>query len=187
METPRLPARSARDPVDDRSPELTRDHRALKLWLRMLACTGVVERRIRRQLSQRFATTLPRFDLLAQLEREDGLTMSEASRRLMVTGGNVTGIADQLERDRWLRREPVSDDRRTTRLRLTATGREHFTVMAREHERWVTALFDGLDGDEQAELSRLLGKLRSGLEARPLDNAPPQAARATPEARASRR
>jgi DNA-binding MarR family transcriptional regulator len=182
-----LPDRAARGPVADRNPEVTRDHRARKLWLRMLACSGLIERRLRRQLANRFATTLPRFDLLAQLEREDGLTMSEASRRLRVTGGNVTGVADQLERARWLRREPVSDDRRATRLRLTATGRERFTVMAREHERWVIAMFDGLDGDEQAELSRLLGKLGSGLEARPLDDARPQAASPAPEARAGRR
>lgn len=141
------------------------DHRALRLWLRLLACTGLIERRIRRQLATRFATTLPRFDLLAQLDREDGLTMTEASRRLMVTGGNLTGIADQLERDRWLRREPVSDDRRATRLRLTDAGRSHFEAMARDHEQWVVAMFASLDAAEQAELHRLLAKLKAGLDA----------------------
>ncbi len=132
--------------------------------MRLLSCTGLIEGRIRRQLSSRFATTLPRFDLLAQLEREDGLTMTEASRRLMVTGGNLTGIADQLERDRWLRREPVSDDRRTTRLRLTALGRDQFGAMARDHEKWVVNLLSSLDDSEQADLLRLLAKLKTGLE-----------------------
>ena len=104
--------------------------------------------------------TLPRFDLLAQLDRVDGLKMSELSRRLMVTSGNVTGIADQLEHDGWLIREPDLEDRRATRLRLTERGRKRFRAMARVHESWVIELMSSLDRGEQRELQRLLGKLK---------------------------
>ncbi len=66
---------------------------ALRLWLRMLTCTQLVEKQLRSRLRDRFNTTLPRFDLMAQLERAPaGLKMNELSRRMMVTGGNVTGI-----------------------------------------------------------------------------------------------
>src|SRR2546422_4209153 len=77
------------------------DHRALRIWLRLLTCTHLIEQRVRSGLRERFATTLPRFDLLAQLERHrEGLKMNELSRLLMVTGGNVTAIVDQLEKER---------------------------------------------------------------------------------------
>ena len=140
------------------------DHHALKVWLRLLTCSNLVEREIRRTLRAAFDCTLPRFDLLAQLARDpEGLKMSELSQRLMVTGGNVTGLADQLEAEGWLTREPVADDRRATRLKLTSSGRERFAAMASEHEGWVVSLLGSLSREEQLALYRLLGKLKAGL------------------------
>jgi DNA-binding MarR family transcriptional regulator len=136
------------------------DHIALRLWLRLLTCSNLIETTIRRRLQQEFDLTLPRFDLLAQLHRVDGLKMSELSKRLMVTSGNVTGIADQLERDGWITREPVAGDRRATILRLTDSGRKRFSTMARVHESWIKGLMGKLDRGEQRELQRLLGKLK---------------------------
>ncbi len=140
------------------------DHAALKLWLRLLTCTNLIEGSIRQALRTQFESTLPRFDLLAQLERtRDGLKMSELSRRLMVTGGNVTGLADQLEKEGLLARESVESDRRATRLKLTPAGRRRFAEMAAVHEHWVVELMGNLSRDEQAQLHRLLGKLKGGL------------------------
>src|SRR5438132_1497787 len=76
------------------------DHRALRIWLRLLTCTQMIERVVRSRLREQFGTTLPRFDLMAQLERHpEGLKMNELSRLLMVTGGNITAIVDQLEKE----------------------------------------------------------------------------------------
>ncbi|MEI7445127.1 MAG: MarR family transcriptional regulator, partial [Burkholderiales bacterium] len=124
------------------------DHFALKLWLRILTCSNLIESRIRHALRREFDCTLPRFDLLAQLDRADALKMSELSQRLMVTGGNVTGLADQLQDEGWLVREAVENDRRATRLRLTDAGRERFAGMARTHEGWVVELLASLSRDE---------------------------------------
>ena len=150
------------------------DHFSLRLWLRILTCSNLIESRIRHHLRRDFDCTLPRFDLLAQLERADGLKMSELSQRLMVTGGNVTGLADQLQHEGWLVREPVENDRRATRLRLTDAGRERFSGMARTHEGWVVELLGSLTRDEQRQLHGLLGKLKLGLGG---SGAPPAAAR----------
>jgi DNA-binding MarR family transcriptional regulator len=139
------------------------DHFALKLWLRILTCSNLIESRIRHHLRRDFDCTLPRFDLLAQLDRADGLKMSELSQRLMVTGGNVTGLADQLQHEGWLVREAVENDRRATRLRLTGAGRERFSGMARTHEGWVVDMLGALSRDEQRQLHVLLGKLKLGL------------------------
>ena len=136
-------------------------HDALRLWLRMLTCTQLVEQRVRSRLREQFETTLPRFDLMAQLERApDGLKMNELSRRMMVTGGNVTGITDQLAGEELVERVPVPGDRRAYRVRLTAKGRKLFADMARAHEAWVVEAFSGLQAREVATLHRLLGKVK---------------------------
>jgi DNA-binding MarR family transcriptional regulator len=137
------------------------DHAKLKLWLRMLACTTQVEAEIRRRLRTRFGITLARFDYMAQLHRKrDGLKMRELSRYLMVTGGNVTGLTDDLERDGLVVREGSPTDRRAWIVRLTTKGQRSFEVMAREHEEWILELFAGLDDAAVKPLYGELGKLR---------------------------
>jgi DNA-binding MarR family transcriptional regulator len=138
------------------------DHSALRIWLRLLTCTQLIEKRVRANLRERFATTLPRFDLMAQLERyREGLKMNELSRLLMVTGGNVTTIVDQLEKEGLVERLDEPDDRRAFRIRLTRSGEKAFAEMARAHEQWVVELLAGLSRREHAELLKLLAKLKS--------------------------
>jgi DNA-binding MarR family transcriptional regulator len=134
---------------------------ALRLWLRLLTCTQLVEKQVRTLLRERFDTTLPRFDLMAQLERTPaGLKMNELSRRMMVTGGNVTGITDQLVSEGLVERIEVEGDRRACRVRLTARGRKQFHEMARQHEDWIVEAFAGLTDKEIATLHKLLGKVK---------------------------
>lgn len=134
---------------------------ALRLWLRLLTCTQLVEKQVRTLLRERFDTTLPRFDLMAQLERTPaGLKMNELSRRLMVTGGNVTGITDQLVAEGLVERIDVVGDRRAYRVRLTPRGRKQFQEMARQHEGWIVEAFSGLSDKEIATLHKLLGKVK---------------------------
>jgi len=137
------------------------DHRALRLWLRLLTCTQLVERRVRSRLRSRFRTTLPRFDLMSQLERHPGgLKMNELSRRMMVTGGNVTGIVDQLAKEGLVERT-ADADRRAYRVRLTHAGERAFAEMARAHEEWIVEILSGLARREHAELFALLAKVKA--------------------------
>ena len=137
------------------------DHSALRIWLRLLTCTQLIERRVRSGLREEFATTLPRFDLMAQLERHrEGLKMNELSRLLMVTGGNITAIVDQLEKEGQVERLDDFADRRAFRIRLTRAGEKSFTEMARAHEQWVVELLAGLSRKEHDELLKLLAKLK---------------------------
>jgi DNA-binding MarR family transcriptional regulator len=139
---------------------------ALRLWLRMLTCTQLVEKQVRVRLRERFDTTLPRFDLLSQLERSpDGLKMNELSRRMMVTGGNVTGITDQLVSEGLVERVDVAGDRRAYRVRLTPRGRRQFNDMAAEHEDWIVDAFGGLSARDITALHRLLGKVKAHTQA----------------------
>jgi DNA-binding MarR family transcriptional regulator len=137
------------------------DHSALRIWLRLLTCTQLIERRVRSGLREEFGTTLPRFDLMAQLERHaGGLKMNELSRMLMVTGGNITAIVDQLEKEGLVERLDEPDDRRAFRIRLTRAGDKTFAEMARAHEQWVVELLEGLSRREHDELLKLLAKLK---------------------------
>ena len=137
------------------------DHRALRIWLRLLTCTQLIERRVRSRLREQFATTLPRFDLMSQLERHPGgLKMNELSRLLMVTGGNVTAIVDQLEKEGLVERLDEPADRRAFRIRLTRSGERTFAEAARAHEEWVVELLAGLSRREHEELLKLLAKVK---------------------------
>ncbi|HEX7640381.1 MAG TPA: MarR family transcriptional regulator [Burkholderiaceae bacterium] len=153
------------------------DHAAVKTWLRLLAVTAQIETEVRRRLRQQFDMTLPRFDYLAQLhrfreEQPQGLRMSALSKYLMVTGGNVTSLTDELVRSGHVTRRPDPDDRRSFRVALTARGRRAFERVAAEHERWIVELLGGLEADEAGQLHALLGHLRLSL-ARRLDQAAP--------------
>lgn len=140
------------------------EHLALKLWLCLLSCTNRVETVVRKRLAQEFDTTLPRFDLMAQLERHpQGLSMGELSQRMMVTGGNVTGVTDQLEGEGLVQRHPHPSDRRALVVKLTPTGKRLFKRMASTHESWIAELLGGLAISEQAQMHELLATLKQAL------------------------
>jgi DNA-binding MarR family transcriptional regulator len=155
-------------PVDAETRVHDDHHLSLRLWLRLLACTNQIEARVRTNLQTQFSTTLPRFDLMAQLERSpEGLKMSELSQRMMVTGGNVTGVTDGLEKDGLVIREMDATDRRVFRVKLTSEGEKQFRRMASEHERWVVDLFAALSARQKKQLADLLADLKHSIVGEP--------------------
>lgn len=158
------PAPDALPRVDTETRATDDDHLALRLWLRLLACTNRIETPLRTRLRTHFDVSLPRFDLMAQLARHpDGLKMSELSRRLMVTGGNVTGLTDKLVAEGLVERHDDPNDRRAISVRLTPEGRRQFESMAGAHEGWVVDLLGSLNSAQQAQLFELLGVLKQRL------------------------
>jgi DNA-binding MarR family transcriptional regulator len=140
----------------------SRGKQALRLWLRLLACEGMAEQRLRSRLREEFGITLPQFDVLSELERAAGaLTMSELSQGMMVSNGNITGVVDRLVRDGFVKRTPSPSDRRVQYIELTHEGTARFSKIARRHERWVADLFAGLTA---RELEHLIGQLRKAKE-----------------------
>ncbi len=140
------------------------DHAALKLWLRMLATTTQIEAEIRRRLREQFDISLARFDYMAQLYRhKDGMKMRALSKYLMVTGGNVTGLTDELAREGLVARESSPTDRRAWIVRLTPKGRRLFETMAAEHEQWILELFSSMDEKAVHQVHAHLGELRVRL------------------------
>jgi DNA-binding MarR family transcriptional regulator len=138
---------------------------AVRVWLRLLSCTTLIENQVSSRLRSEFDTTLPRFDLMAQLARfPAGLFMGELSQLLMVSNGNITGITDNLERDGLVERIMLPEDRRTRKVRLTEKGRVAFELMAATHETWIECWIGGLNDHEQRQLYELLGKLKRSVQ-----------------------
>jgi len=136
----------------------------VRVWLRLLSATMIVEKRVRRRFAAQFETTLPRFDILAALDRQPGgMTMSELSRTLLVSNGNVTALVQTLATDGLLTVTQSPTDRRVTTVALTATGAARFADMAAAHRDWIEAMFDGLSARDKSALFDLLGTLKTSI------------------------
>jgi DNA-binding MarR family transcriptional regulator len=143
------------------------DHKdELRLWLRLLTCTTMIEGEIRGRLRENFDVTLPRFDLMAQLDKSpEGMTLGELSRRMMVSNGNITGLVERLVELGLVDRVPHPADRRAAVVRLTDAGRLSFAAMAEKHGDWIASLFAGMAPDDMRLLMRLLGRMKQSVRA----------------------
>jgi DNA-binding MarR family transcriptional regulator len=159
-----LVVESEREFADRESAVEVDDKLELKVWLRLLTCANLIEGQVRNKLRENFATTLPRFDLLAQLDRApDGLTMGELSSRLMVTNGNVTALADALVREGLVSRAQHPSDKRSLYLRISPEGKRVFDAMTPAHEKWIDGMMSTMSRGELARLLDLLGKLKRAV------------------------
>jgi DNA-binding MarR family transcriptional regulator len=141
-----------------------RSKEAIRTWLRLLSCETVIEQRLRSMFRQDFSVTLPQFDVLSELERSGRqLTMSELSRELMVSNGNVTGVIDRLEKNGFVTRTRAEHDRRVQYIDLTTKGRKEWEEMAASHERWLDDMLSNLSMTDMADLQKLLLKARSSV------------------------
>ena len=155
-------------PVGHEPMARPKGHRELRVWLRLLGCSvkmeSILSQRLRNQHAE-FNTSLSRFDVLAQLERfPDGLTMSDLSRRLIVSNGAITGLVDKLMAGGMVMRQDDPRDRRSVIVRLTRKGRDSFLRMARRHEEWVVSILGDLSGEAQSELLQNLTLLQHNLD-----------------------
>src|SRR6201990_79612 len=147
---------------ETKAVELPEDHGdELRLWLRLLTCTTLIEGEVRSRLRERCDVTLPRFDLMAQLDRApEGMTLSDVSKRMMVSNGNVTGLVERLVESGHLDRRTSDSDRRVQVIRLTKIGRAEFRRLGGEHEGWIADIFSELTPKDVRELMRLLAKAK---------------------------
>jgi DNA-binding MarR family transcriptional regulator len=142
------------------------DHSSVRLWLRLLSCTMVIEKRVKRRFADRFSTTLPRFDVLAALDRTPGgLTMTALSGMLLVSNGNVTALVQTLVKDGMVTLTPSPTDRRASIVRLTDTGAAHFAELAEAHHHWIDDMLAGLSRQQREMLFDLLGALKLSIAA----------------------
>ena len=144
--------------MSDRSKE------SLRTWLRLLSCETLIERQIRSRFREQFRVTLPQFDVLSELERAaEQLTMSQLSRELMVSNGNITGVVDRLEKNGMVSRVRPEHDRRVQYIELTDTGKDAFRRMATKHEQWLAEWLSDVSVEDMEVLQQLLLKARRSV------------------------
>jgi len=149
------------------SGPLSASKEKLRLWIRLLRASRIIEGELRERLAAEFDTTLPRFDVMAALHRTpDGMLMSDLSRFLLVSNGNVTGIIDRLVSEGLVQRSQRNGDRRTSIVQLTRTGKDTFRAMAAAHERWVGELLADVTKSDARQLTSMLKGFRSNWEGR---------------------
>jgi DNA-binding MarR family transcriptional regulator len=148
------------------SPHIEPDNKdRLRLWIRLLRATRIIEAELRERLRKEFDTTLPRFDVMAALYRApEGMLMSDLSRFLLVSNGNVTGIVDRLVADGLVERTRRNGDRRTSVARLTDAGIGEFEKLAAAHETWIEDLLSGVSSKDARLLGGMLKSFRSNWE-----------------------
>lgn len=136
----------------------------LRMWLHLLNCAKIGEKRLRRNFEEQFGTTLPRFDVMAALYRApDGLKMGALSRALLVSNGNVTSIVRQLQEQGLVRSVTDPQDTRSAIVSLTKHGQERFKLLAEAHHRWIAEAFQGFPAARMDMLVDLLAELKSTL------------------------
>ncbi|MEE8296041.1 MAG: MarR family transcriptional regulator [Sphingomonadales bacterium] len=137
---------------------------ALRLWLHLITLTTVVEKKIRRNLKTKFETTLPRFDIMATLDRSgQKMTMGDLTSRLLVSKGNVTGVVASLVKQGLLKRERDKSDKRTHYLSLTNKGKREFSEQAKAHQGWINDYFSGQEMSELSAMVAQLSKLKETI------------------------
>ena len=137
----------------------------LRLWLKLLKSSRMIEDEIRRRLRQEHDWTLPRFDVMSALSRSpEGLRMSEISTMLKVSNGNITGIVDKLTDEGLALRVAVPGDRRAQKVRLTPKGQDLFSQHSAEHESWIDSILSGLDADDIEGMFVRLDRLEKTLK-----------------------
>jgi DNA-binding MarR family transcriptional regulator len=143
-----------------RSAPLPISKQRLRLWLRLLRSSRAIEAQLRERLRTRFSITLPQFDVMAALARsEEGMTMTELSRQLMVSNGNVTGIIDRLVAEKLVLRQAPASDRRSFIVRLTPKGASQFSVIAKAHEGWIDEMLEEFGAMEAESIISQLDEL----------------------------
>ena len=138
------------------------DRSSVRVWLRLLSCTMAIEKEVQRRFAER-GVTLPRFDVMAALDRHGEMKMGELSQSLLVSNGNVTQLVQKLVQDGIVELRKPPADRRASIVRLTSEGKQQFDKLARAHQDWIDQMIGDLDFTQRERLYVALGVLKMSI------------------------
>jgi len=149
-------------PIREKHDGALGDKSSVRVWLRLLSCTMAIEKEVQRRFAER-GMTLPRFDVLAALDRHGEMNMGALSQALLVSNGNVTQLVQKLVRDGLVEMHKLPSDRRTSIVRLTPDGKAVFDRLARAHQDWIDQMVGGLDYTQRERIYVALGVLKMSI------------------------
>mgnify|MGYP006175318887 CR=1 FL=1 len=149
-------------PIREKHDGALGDRSSVRVWLRLLSCTLAIEKEVRRRFAER-GMTLPRFDVLAALDRHSEMTMGALSQALLVSNGNTTQLVSKLVADGLVEARRLPSDRRTSMVRLTEEGQQQFRRLARAHQDWIDQMLGDLNFTQRERLYVALGMLKLSI------------------------
>ena len=149
-------------PIREKHDGALGDRSSVRVWLRLLSCTMAIEKEVQRRFAEK-GMTLPRFDVLAAIDRRGEMKMGELSEALLVSNGNVTQLVQKLVRDGLVDYRKPPGDRRASIVALTDEGKQVFAKMARAHQDWIDQMLGGLNFTQRERLYVALGILKMSI------------------------
>jgi DNA-binding MarR family transcriptional regulator len=149
-------------PIREKHDGALGDRSSVRVWLRLLSCTMAIEKEVQRRFAER-GMTLPRFDVLAALDRHGEMNMGALSEALLVSNGNTTQLVRKLAEDGLVETRRLPEDRRTSLVRLTDEGKQQFRRLARAHQDWIDQMVGGLDFTQRERIYVALGTLKLSI------------------------
>jgi MarR family 2-MHQ and catechol resistance regulon transcriptional repressor len=135
---------------------------ALTLWVKLARASAVFARCTGEQIRS-FGLTPAQFGVLEILGHKGPMNPGDLCRKSLVSGGNMTVVVDNLERQGLVRRERSRQDRRAITVHLTPRGKRLFASVFPRHAAYVADLASVLTEEEQVRLGALLKKLGTTL------------------------
>jgi MarR family 2-MHQ and catechol resistance regulon transcriptional repressor len=136
---------------------------ALSMWVKLARAYSVFSKATGKDIEES-GLTQPQFGALECLGHLGKMTIGQLCKKNLVSGGNMTVVVDNLEKQGLVERLECSEDRRVTYIQLTHKGKQLFDEIFPKHAKYVSSLASELTADEQEELGRLLKKLGYSLQ-----------------------
>ena len=134
----------------------------IRTWLQLVKTVLPMEREVNRLFQQEFGQSLPRFDVLSQLERAlpDGLAVGVLAEHLIASAGNITRLVSRMADEGLVARRAADGDRRSQIVGITGKGLDIYRAMADRHTAWAVDRMGALTEHEKAAVKAILTKLR---------------------------
>lgn len=136
---------------------------ALQLWVKLARAASTMGKMSAENIKG-FGLTEPQFAVIECLGHLGPLSHTELSRKMLVTGGNITCVIDNLQKENLVERIQDKKDRRVSSVKLTAKGKKLFREKFVEHAKFIATISSVLSEQEQRQLSSLLKKFGLGLK-----------------------
>ncbi|MGA7921909.1 MAG: MarR family transcriptional regulator [Candidatus Acidiferrales bacterium] len=137
--------------------------RALSAYINLVRASDSVISKTTAHLESE-GVTGGQFAVLEALLHLGPMCQHSIAKKLLRSGGNITLVVDNLEKQGWVKRERQEKDRRMVEIHLTPRGRRLITRIFPEHARIVARVMSELTPAEQDDLRRIAGKLGRGAE-----------------------
>jgi MarR family 2-MHQ and catechol resistance regulon transcriptional repressor len=131
---------------------------ALKLWVVLARCFNSFAQNEAQHLKA-FDLTPPQFGVLEALAHLGPMKMCEIGSKLLMSGANVTGVVDRLEKKGLVRRVMDAEDRRLYLIHLTDAGSKLIAKIFPIHAGRIEAFTNALTSKDKRLLTDLLKKL----------------------------